>query len=87
MLKMVIANSLSDGLVVFLTANGTWVESIATGSIAVDDAESERLLDLGLQSEASCQVVEPYLIEITETDGVRVPIIFREAIRAAGPTA
>ncbi len=83
---MVIANRLADGQVVFLGAEGDWVEDIAGGTVASDPAAAQRLLADAQLAEARNVVVEPYLIDIRDDAGHRQPVSFREAIRAAGPT-
>jgi hypothetical protein len=83
---MIIANRLSDGLVVFLAADDAWVPDIAAGLVIADDAEAQRLLGVAKEHENRCIVIDPNLIEIT-SDGGRVrPAAIREAIRAFGPT-
>ena len=86
MAQMVIANRLADGLVVFLQENGDWVESISAGSVALDDAQAERLMEIAWRAEKWCLIVDPYLIEVEQQHDERRPTEFREAIRASGPT-
>jgi hypothetical protein len=83
---MVVANRLNDGRVVFLTAAGRWVESIADGSYVSDAGAAASLLARAQADEAANRVVEPYLIDVEETGGVRRPAAWREVIRADGPT-
>ena len=86
MSQMVIANRLTDGRVVFLAADGAWVESITDGSVAAGDAEAAQLLADAQQAEAVCQIVDPYLIQVRVVDGTPAPVAWREVIRASGPT-
>lgn len=86
MYQMAIANRLQDGLVVFLANDDRWVEAIADGCLAVGDASAEALLERAMRGVPQCQVVDPYLIEVTDINGVRRPVVYREAIRALGPT-
>lgn len=81
---MIIANRLTDGLVVFWADAGRWVESIEDGAVLDDDAE--QALEGAKQDEARCIVVDPSLIEVAVEDGRRAPTAIREAIRAFGPT-
>ena len=83
---MVIANRLADGQVVFLGAEGDWVEDIARGAVASDPVAAQRLLADAQLAESRNVVVEPYLIDIRDEARRRQPVAFREAIRAAGPT-
>lgn len=84
--QMVLANRLTDGRVVFLAADGSWVEDIGRGEVAADPDTARRLLTAALQAESRNAVVEPSLIGIRQDAGQRQPVAFREAIRAAGPT-
>jgi len=86
MAQVLIANRLSDGLVVFLAADGAWVESIAAGVLIDDDRAAGELLDQGLADADNNLVIDPILINVTVRDGTRTPDAIREAIRAAGPT-
>jgi hypothetical protein len=84
--QMIVANRLTDGHVVFLAADGGWVEAIEAGHLASDQDAAQRLLAAAQLAESQNAVVEPYLIEIRTEKGLRVPVSYREAIRAAGPT-
>ena len=84
--QMVLANRLTDGHTVFLTADGGWVEDIAAGAVVGDPDAAQQLLAAAQLAEARNAVVEPYLIAIRIEAGLRVPVSYREAIRAAGPT-
>jgi len=83
---MIIANRLVDGRVVFMTDQGAWTDSINEGCLILDESESVRLLDIALRSEKDCAVIDPYLIDVSEDNGVRTPTLYREQIRAIGPT-
>jgi hypothetical protein len=66
--------------------DGLWVDSIDNGCLISGEAESARLLDIAQRSEQECEVVDPYLIDVSEKNGVRTPTSYREEIRATGPT-
>ena len=83
---MIIANRLTDGLVVFLAADGGWSVDIADGIVITDGAEEERLMAQAKGDEAACLVVDPNLIDVTVDGGLPRPVAIREAIRAFGPT-
>jgi hypothetical protein len=85
-MRMIIANRLTDGLVVFLTADGGWSVAIADGIVITDSAEEERLLAQAKRDEDGCRVVDPNLIDVTVDGGSPRPVAIREAIRAFGPT-
>ena len=86
MQQMVIANRLSDGIVVFLAPGDAWVTTIQDGAVIENEAEAERALDAAKRQEIECRVVEPSLIEVELTDGRPKPKAIRESIRAFGPT-
>ncbi len=84
--QMIIANTLSDGFVVFLREDGSWASDIAEGALAETDAEAEALLATAKQSEADNVVIDPYLIPVEIDNGERKPTEYREYIRATGPS-
>ena len=84
MAQIVIANRLRDGAVVFLGKSADWVESIDESRVVADDAE--RVLADAKGDEAACIVIDPYLIDVETVDGRLRPTVYREAIRAFGPS-
>src|ERR1700691_5873992 len=83
---MITANRLSDGIVVFQDASGGWCEDFHRGAVLSDESAKAAALARAEQSEADCEVVGPYAIEIDSRNGHFVPKALREAIRASGPT-
>ena len=81
--QVLTANRLSDGEVVYLTADGAWVGDIASAQILSTEPEGEAALAKGVEAERDLQVVHAYLFDITPA---RKPVKMREIIRAAGPT-
>ena len=90
--QVVIANRLSDGVVVFLaaapgSARGEWKDRLEEATIAPDDARAQEILALGLASaHQRHEVVDPYLIEVERTASGLRPTRYRELIRCLGPT-
>jgi len=84
--RMVTANRLRDGLVVYLDRAGGWSQRIADGRVASDDAAAAALMAAADGAAAACQVVEPYLIDVVDGDGGVRPLRYRERIRAQGPS-
>ncbi len=83
--QMVTANRLSDGAVVYLTADGGWSTSVNEGHFVAGD-EADALLKSADKSVDDCTVVDAYLIAV-EAAGTDVrPVRFREQVRAKGPT-
>jgi hypothetical protein len=83
---MIIANTLADGFVVFLTEAHGWTNDIAEGAIAETEVQAEILLTAAKQAEQTNIVIDPYLIPIKVEDGLRKPTEYREYIRATGPS-
>jgi len=85
-MQMIIANTLVDGFVVFLTDDNGWTNDIGKGALATNDAEAATLLAQAKAAEAANVVLDPYLIPVVIENGNRKPTEYREYIRATGPT-
>lgn len=83
--RILIAQRLVDGIVVFAGAEG-WIEHIDEAAVAHDDDAAAALSARGEAGIAANEIVDPALIEVTREDGRIVPAHIRERIRAAGPT-
>lgn len=84
--KVVTANRLTDGIVVYYTEDGGWSARLTDGRIAADNDDGAEILAAAERSVAERIVVEPYLIDVV-ADGADVrPKRYREVIRAGGPT-
>lgn len=84
--KILSANRLHDGISVWFSVNGEWVENIRDGFIARHDDAVKALELAGEKAQADNRVVDALLIDVEETsDGIR-PLRLRERIRADGPT-
>ena len=77
------ANDLVEGHSVFLTPEG-WGPSIEKAMVAVSPEQSEELEALGNRFVVENQIVGPYLVDVSVTEGDITPILRREQIRAAG---
>jgi hypothetical protein len=84
--QMIIANRLTDGVVVFLAPGDSWVAEIDRGLVVDDAGEGQRILATAKQHEERCLVIDPNLIEVEVEGGHNRPTAIREAIRAFGPT-
>ena len=82
-MKALTANRLADGEVVFWKA-GDWVERFGDAELFGDDSVAEAAEAHGKNQPTV--VVEPYLIDLTESEGLWAPVSYRERIRALGPT-
>lgn len=84
--KVVTANRLDNGLVVFLDPQGGWTLDIAEARI-LDDDEIDAALAYGKEQDDARIIVDSYAIDVQVTDGLAVPVRLREKIRAErGPT-
>ncbi|MBT5156453.1 MAG: DUF2849 domain-containing protein [Rhodobiaceae bacterium] len=84
--QAVTANRLSDGEVVYLTADNQWAETFPAADIADGAAAGEALLARALPADFELHVLEPYLFEVLQDGAHFKPASVREIIRAAGPT-
>ena len=82
-MRALTANRLIDGEVVFWKA-GQWVERFADAEL-FDEATPAEAAEAHGKSQPTV-VVEPYLIDLSEVEGVWTPVSYRERIRALGPT-
>ncbi|MGI9418915.1 MAG: DUF2849 domain-containing protein [Geminicoccaceae bacterium] len=83
--KIVSANDLLDGDVVYLEPGGAWTRHLSDAAVADSDETADRLLVIGDQPS---KVVGPYLVGVTLDDhGVPTPTHFREKYRELGPTS
>ncbi len=84
--QSVTANRLRDGAVVALHDDGAWSTAIAGSAVAPDADAAARLMTLAARAVAAQLVVAPYLIEVAVENGVVAPLVYRERIRAFGPS-
>ena len=83
--RIVTANRLDDGLVVYLNGTG-WSGRIDDARVARSEEDAAALLAQAQGPEQAVRVVDPYLIEVTRAGAVPWPVRHRETIRARGPT-
>ena len=67
--KVLTANRLTDGIAVWLDANGQWTERLQEAFVARHAEAVEALEAAGKQAFASILLVVVYFIEIDEKDG------------------
>jgi Protein of unknown function (DUF2849) len=85
-LKIVTANRLREGDVVYLTDGGAWSTHLNESRATRDAEELQAMLAEAAAAAAARQVVAVYDMEVAEVDGILQPLSTREIIRAAGPT-
>ena len=82
--KVVTANDLLEGDVVYLTADDRWSRRLSRAELITDEAHATiRLLDAQRQADI---VVGAYLADARATDHGPAPTHFREAFRMRGPS-
>ena len=84
--KVISANRLADGIVVYAGRDGSWSCRLNEAMIFAGKAEAEAGL-LAAQNDAKRNlVVEPCVVEVIEGPSGPRAVTLREAIRACGPT-
>ena len=82
--KVITANALLEGDVVYLTANDRWSRHLSEAEVIEDEAHAQiRLLEAERRVD---EIVGVYLADITPGAGGPQPSHFREAFRATGPS-
>jgi hypothetical protein len=84
--KVMTANLLRDGDVVYLSAAGAWSLWLSEAMVVNDPSGETDLEDGAKQAERDQMVIGPYLMDVAESDAGPRPIGTREKIRAKGPT-
>jgi hypothetical protein len=82
-LKVLTANDLAGGQVVFLSEEG-WSDRYADARIFDDATAADAALETARAT--TLTLADPYLIDVAAVDGLPVPTSYRERIRALGPT-
>ncbi len=83
--RVLTANLLQDGIVVFLGPGGVWEPSLERALLAHADNDVARLEAQGERATEVNLIVDPYLIEVETTGSALAPVEFRERMRARGP--
>ncbi len=82
--KVVTANDLLEGDVIYLTAANDWTRDLTSAELIVDEAEAQlRLLEAQSQPQIA---VGAYLADAKAGDNGPEPTHFREEFRRTGPS-
>lgn len=81
--RVVTANELRSGAVVYLAQNGRWVEGIRDASVAADAESLKQLEALAQAAVEKTEVTAVYAMDVALAAGRPVPVSVREKIRAA----
>jgi len=84
--KLLTANDLRSGGVVFATAHGGWSPFISQALLPKNSEMSDELELFGQQSVDRQLVVEPFFIDIVFKNGAPCPVRLREQLRVNGPS-
>jgi uncharacterized protein DUF2849 len=84
--KVLTANRLSDGDVVFLTRSGSWSLSVDDAALALEPDAAKALEARGREAEEANTVTGAYLVDAERRDGRVRALHIRERIRTLGPT-
>ncbi|MGD9740295.1 MAG: DUF2849 domain-containing protein [Bauldia sp.] len=84
--KVLTANRLIDGLVIFVGPDRTWVTDVNDAAILEDGPTLDAAVALGQEGVVGKFLIDPYPVDVTVEDGKPVPVRLRELIRAKGPT-
>ncbi len=82
--KIITANALIDGDVIYLTDSNTWSGDLQHARVFTDEDSANAHLSQAAAQTA--RTVGVYLVDIKLEDGVLVPTHFREAFRKTGPS-
>lgn len=85
-MKVLTANRLLDGEVVYLAQGDAWAEDLALARVAGDNDAEIELTTAGAAAVKARLVVGAYLMPVTIEGGRILPESVRERIRAAGPS-
>ncbi|RJF86705.1 DUF2849 domain-containing protein [Oleomonas cavernae] len=85
-MKVLTANRLLDGEVVYLAEGDAWAEDLASARVVSDDDGEVALTAAGAAAIKARLVVGAYLMPVTVEGGRILPASVRERIRAAGPS-
>jgi hypothetical protein len=86
MSKIVTANMLATGAVVFLAEGDRWVESVESARTFADAAEAEVGLAIAERDVKRAIVVDPFVTGRDAAPPGKTGMTLRDSIRAFGPT-
>lgn len=86
MAKIVTANTLATGHVVFMAADGSWVGMLDRALTYEDAAAAEAGLAVALGDVQRGLIVDPFVIEKGPDKDGRPAMTLRDTVRAFGPT-
>jgi hypothetical protein len=80
--QMITANRLTDGVVVYMTADSGWSENFTDGAVWSDKGSADAALVASEEAVKAQYIVGPYLFDVAVTEAGVQPVGARERIRA-----
>jgi hypothetical protein len=80
------ANDIMSGRVVYLTKDGGWSERIADAVTFETPEDEARLKEVAEAAFEARKVVDVIPIEVSVENGAIRPLVYRERVRALGPS-
>lgn len=84
--KVISANRLADGVVVYLRNDASWFEELEEAKLLEDERAAEEGLGKAREDVKKSLIVDPVLVDVLAEHGGLRAVTLREAIRATGPT-
>jgi len=84
--KVISANRLADGIVVYVGPDGSWLERLEQAKIFASEAETEAGLGRARDDAKRNLIVDPFAVEVASRPSGFDAVTLRNAIRARGPT-
>jgi hypothetical protein len=86
MLRVMSANRLTDGIIVYLGPQGEWLSHIGAASRLTSEEACEAAMAKARAAVAANLILDPLIVDVTEgAEGLHAKSL-RNAIRAAGPS-
>jgi hypothetical protein len=84
--KVISANRLADGIVVYAAPDGSWRTALDAAQIFEGEAEARDGLRAAQADAKRNLILDPFVVEVVRDDGGLRAATLRDAIRAQGPT-
>ncbi len=86
MMRVLSANRLRDGIIVYLSPSGEWRPQIGEAALFTTEEASEAALAKARAAVTANLIVDPLIVDVTESPKGRKALSLRNSIRALGPT-
>jgi len=86
MQRILSANRLRDGIIVYLSSTGEWLPQIDAAAVFTSQEASDAALAKARADIAANLILDPVVVDVTEGPKGKRAVGLRNAIRALGPT-